>query len=140
MIYIGSLVMFIGITLAFYAKAPAGLRRNNMHSRHSTTFMLLAALTFGALRLAPDAHADALAYARRIPIQHAGRVQSFDVFAEQQLELISGKSNWNGEPAAAVCAARAAAGRGLRSWRGFASIIPNCASSLRLRRIASSSH
>ena len=75
-----------------------------MLSRRHLLFQLLVLVFCAALGAAPAACADALSYARRIPIQYGGRVQSFDVFAEQQLELISGKASWNGEPAALWCA------------------------------------
>lgn len=37
--------------------------------------------------------------AKNIPIQHNGRVKSFDAFSRQTLKLITEKETWNGKPA-----------------------------------------
>lgn len=40
--------------------------------------------------------------AGKIPIQHNGRIKSFDVFSRETLRLISGKETWGQEPAVSV--------------------------------------
>jgi len=37
--------------------------------------------------------------ARRVPVQHDGRIKSMDVFARETLELISGRQTWEKRPA-----------------------------------------
>ena len=72
-----------------------------MRSRAPFLGLLLAAGAWLALsgftaRLLPGERA------KFIPIQHNGRVKSFDAFARQTLKLITEKETWNGKPAYSV--------------------------------------
>ena len=64
-------------------------------------FFWLLALSLGASVVFPALSAAKAATgepAKTIPIQHQGRVKSFDSFAHETVELISNKENWDKRP------------------------------------------
>ena len=63
------------------------------------TYLLGLSLLIGACLLFVQWRPGPGDAARGIPIQHEGRVKSFDAFSRQTINLITEKETWNGKPA-----------------------------------------
>jgi ABC-type transport system involved in cytochrome c biogenesis permease subunit len=64
--------------------------------------LIFSGFLLGSLAISTGAHADPLDGFRALPLQDNGRIKPFDTFARESLALMTGKSDFEGRPAAEV--------------------------------------
>ncbi|MBI1975879.1 MAG: hypothetical protein HYS56_00025, partial [Candidatus Omnitrophica bacterium] len=70
-----------------------------LNERTATRFLLLVCCLSISSCTSTPSH---LSAAKQIPIQHNGRIKSFDAFSRSTVQLITGKQTWQKRPAVQV--------------------------------------